>query len=282
MLCSVMGVSTSGYYSWLKHRKNRPDRDAHLLEKVQQIHTLHRKVLGSRRMGTKITEYLNISCGRYRAGTLMRKAGIEVKRRKKFRHTTDSKHNLPVAPNLLERQFTSDSPGQAWVSDITYIWTHQGWLYLAVVLDLYDRKVIGWSMNTRMNKELVISALKMAIQQRTPQKGAIFHSDRGSQYCSKKFQKMLELHGMRSSMSRKGNCWDNAVAESFFASLKKELIHLEEFDTITKARHEIFDYIEIFYNRMRPHSALNYVSPSQVLKEVKTVKFVLKKVSTFT
>jgi len=201
------------------------------------------------------------SCGRDKARRLMKLAGVSIRRRKKFKVTTDSKHKLPVSPNLLARKFEVSAPDRVWVSDITYLWTSEGWLYLAVVLDLFQRKIVGWSMSHRINKKLVLDALRMGIWCRRPEAGLIFHSDRGSQYCSHGFLKMLKTHNMMSSMSRKGNCWDNAVAESFFGSLKTERVYFTNYKTREEGRRDVVDYIEMFYNSKRRHSYLGYLSP---------------------
>jgi transposase InsO family protein len=193
----------------------------------------------------------------------MKLARVEAKQKKKFKATTDSKHDLPVAPNLLNRQFEATEPNRVWVSDITYIWTASGWLYLAVILDLFSRRVVGWSMDRRITKKLVIDALRMGIWRRRPDRRLIFHSDRGSQYCSNDFQKFLRASGMISSMSRKGDCWDNAVAESFFGSLKTERVFQSDYRSREEARRDIVDYIEMFYNSRRRHSRLGYLSPRQ-------------------
>lgn len=193
----------------------------------------------------------------------MRLAGVCVKQKKKFRATTDSNHNLPVAPNLLDRQFDVGAPNRVWVSDITYIWTVTGWLYLATVMDLFSRRIVGWSMDTSMTRKLVSDALLMAIWRRKPDKGLIHHSDRGSQYCSDDYQKLLKQHGMVCSMSRKGNCWDNAVMERFFHSLKSEQVGFTRYQTPEEAKKDIVDYIEMFYNSRRAHSYLGYLSPNE-------------------
>ena len=177
----------------------------------------------------------------------MKLSGVSVRRRKKFHVTTDSRHNLPVAPNLLNRNFNAENPNKAWASDITYVWTVEGWLYLSVVLDLYSRRIIGWAVSNRINKQLVEDALQMAISRRNPEPGAIFHSDRGSQYCSFDFQKLLKSHGLISSMSRKGDCWDNAVVERFFGSLKTERVIFTKYKTRDEAKQDIIDYIEMFF-----------------------------------
>ena len=193
----------------------------------------------------------------------MKLAKVSAKQKRKFKVTTDSKHNLPVAPNLLNREFKVEEPDRVYVSDITYIWTNEGWLYLAVILDLFSRQIVGWSLNRRMSRILIMDALRMAIWRRHPTPGLLFHSDRGSQYCSDDFQKMLKDNAMISSMSRKGNCWDNSVAESFFGSLKTERVYSSTYKTRDEARKDIVDYIEMFYNSRRRHSYLGYVSPKE-------------------
>jgi len=191
----------------------------------------------------------------------MKRAGLICKTKRKFKVTTDSKHNQPISPNLLERQFSVEKPDQTFVGDITYIQTQEGWLYLAIVIDLYSRQVVGWSMDKRMKAKLVNGALLMAIWKRKPAQGLIWHTDRGSQYASDSHRKILQQHGIEQSMSRKGDCWDNAVSESFFHTLKTELVHHCNFKTREEAKHQIFEYIEIFYNRIRLHSANDYLSP---------------------
>jgi putative transposase len=202
-------------------------------------------------------------CGRAKAATVMKLADVAAKQKKKFKVTTDSKHKLPIASNLLNREFKVAEPDRVYVSDITYVWTTEGWLYLAVVLDLFSRQIVGWSMNSSMSRTLVMDALRMAVWRRNPGRDLIFHSDRGSQYCSLEFQTMLTTYGMISSMSRKGNCWDNAVAESFFGSLKTERVFFANYKTREDARKDITDYIEMFYNSRRRHSYLGYVSPRE-------------------
>lgn len=200
-------------------------------------------------------------CGKNKIARIMSKYGIRAKIKRKWKATTDSNHKYPIAPNLLKQNFNIDSPNKVWVSDITYVWTKEGWLYLAIILDLYSRKIVGWSMDSRMKKELVINALKQACMNRKPKKGIIFHSDRGSQYASKDVQNYLINHGFIQSMSAKGNCYDNAVAESFFKTLKSECIYFKTFINRIEAKLTIFDYIEIFYNKERRHSVLGYISP---------------------
>ncbi len=262
VLCRVTGVSRSGYYKYLKTKhENKMDPNFALIAKVRQIHSDTRGSYGSRRMSDQLRED-GYDVGRYRARSLMEKAGVSVKRRKKFKRTTDSNHKLPVAPNLLNRQFEVQRPDTVWCSDITYLWTLQGWLYLAVVLDLYSRKIVGWAMNNRLTAPLVKQALSMAYWRRKPEKGLIHHSDRGSQYVGDDYQKMLEQYGMVCSMSRKGNCWDNAVVESFFHSLKTEWINDIIYKTRDEARSDVIRYIEMFYNSHRLHSFLGYKNPN--------------------
>lgn len=193
----------------------------------------------------------------------MKEAGIRARQRRKFKATTNSKHDLPIAPNLLNRNFKVSSPDTAWASDITYVATDEGWLYLATTLDLSSRKIVGWSMDKRMTRKLVCDALEMALGRRQPAMGLIHHSDRGSQYASGDFRKLLDRNGMFCSMSRKGNCWDNAPMESFYHSLKTEMIYFRRFKTRAQARLEIFEFIEVFYNRKRIHSTLGYLSPEE-------------------
>jgi len=261
-----MQVSRSGYYAWRNRGKSARQREnERLIPIVRVAHKQSKGTYGARRIAKEIKAH-GSSCGRFKAGTLMKMAGVAAKQKKKFKATTDSKHNLPVAPNLLNRQFEVEKPDKVYVSDITYIWTNDGWLYLAVVLDLFSRQVVGWSLSNRMTKKLIMDALRIAIWRRRPAPGLTFHSDRGSQYCSNDFQKMLKAHGMLSSMSRKGNCWDNAVAESFFGSLKTERVFFSSYKTREEARRDIVDYIEMFYNSNRRHSYLGYVSPKEFEK----------------
>jgi transposase InsO family protein len=258
-----MRVSRSGYYSWQERDKSpRQIENENLISIVEKAHKDSKGTYGTRRIAEEVEAHGN-SCGRYRARTLMNLAGVSVRQSKKFKATTDSKHNLPVAPNLLDREFAVAEPDRVWVADITYLWTSEGWLYLAVVLDLFHRQVVGWSMSNRINRQLVMDALRMGIWRRRPAPGLIFHSDRGSQYCSNDFQKMLKSHKMISSMSRKGDCWDNAVAESFFGSLKTERVFFTNYNTREEARRDVVDYVEMFYNSKRRHSYLGYLSPKE-------------------
>lgn len=262
-MCRVLSVSRSGFYSWMDDEPNaRVTSDEDLLGSIIRIHKESGETYGSRRIHKKLRQD-GRSCGKGRVVRLMNRHGIRPKTRRKFRVTTDSRHNLPVAQNLLAREFSVQAPNQAWVCDITYIQTLEGWLYLSAVVDLYSRKVVGWSMGERINRHLVMDALSMAISARRPGVGLIAHSDRGSQYASGDYQKLLCDSGMRCSMSRKGDPWDNAVAESFFGSLKTERIRDHIYPNREAARRDIFEYIEVFYNRVRLHSTLGYLSPAQ-------------------
>ena len=263
-MCEILAVSSSGYYDWLKRPiSSREKANNDLLQHIHNAYIKTRRA-GYRTIYARLTQDA-IICSEKRVYRLMRKAGLKAKTKKKFKATTNSKHSLPVAPNLLNRNFTVAKPNIAWVSDISYIWTNEGWLYLAVIIDLFSRTVVGWSMNERMTTELIESALQMAIWHRKPARdnSLIFHSDRGSQYASTKFQKILKEHKIICSMSRKGNCWDNSVAESFFGTIKTELVYHCIYKTRQEAKESIFEYIEVFYNRERLHSTLGYKSPMQ-------------------
>lgn len=267
-MCTVLGVSISGYRAW--KRGGKPDRrrltDRQLLALLRAIHAEFKGAYGSPRMVRELTAR-GFPASKARVERLMREHGIRARHKRRYKATTDSGHQLPVAPNLLDRDFTPSAPNQAWVSDITYLWTDEGWLYLAIVLDLFNREVVGWSLKPRMTAELVIDALTMAWFRRRPAAGLIHHSDRGSQYASRAFQAKLDEYDMRCSMSRKGNCWDNAPAESWFNSFKNERVHGRRFATRAEMAAVGFDYIEVFYNRKRRHSALGYQSPVQFLKD---------------
>jgi transposase InsO family protein len=260
-MCRVLKVSRSGYYEW----KDRPESarasaNKRLLERIKTVHKESRETYGVARVhGQLIAE--GESCDRKRVARLMKDSNIRSKRRKKYKATTDSKHNHPVAENLLDRNFSVDAPDRVWVSDITYIPTEEGWLYLAAVKDLFQKKIVGWSMSAWITKELAIGALEMAISHRQPQAGLIHHSDRGSQYASGDYQKKLLEHGMLCSMSKKGDPWDNAPMESFFGTLKMELVHHRKYQSRAEAKADIFEYIEVFYNRIRLQTALGMKSP---------------------
>ncbi len=262
-LCEQLGVSTSGYADWKKC--GGPTHwlsDEQLLTLIRSVHAQFRQAYGSPRI-TEEWKSRGIPVSRDRVKRLMKANGIRAKHKQRYKATTDSKHALPVAPNLLERQFVASAPDQVWTADITYIPTREGWLYLAVVMDLYTRMIVGWAMDGRMTRELVMNALRMARFRRKPASGLLHHSDRGSQYCSSDYQALLADYGMVASMSRKGNCWDNAPMESFFNSLKNERVFHEDYETRAEARQDLFEYIEMFYNRKRRHSALGYCSPAQ-------------------
>jgi putative transposase len=234
--------------------------DDRLLGKIKNIHLEKRSRYGSPRIHAELKEH-GERCGRKRIARLMRENGIQAKHKRKFKATTDSQHKFPVAPNLLKQNFTVSEPNRIWTADITYCWTQEGWIYLAVVLDMYSRRIVGWAINDRMTRELVINAFLMAYWSRKPKAGLIHHSDKGSQYASHDFQRILADYGIKPSMSGKGNCFDNAVTETFFHSLKTELMFDCVFKTREEAKGAIFEYIEIFYNRERLHSTLGYCSP---------------------
>jgi len=261
--CRVVNVSLSGYYAWCGRGPSmREIEDARLIDKIRGIYEASDGNYGVRRVHRQLLAD-GESCSRNRVARLMSRCGLKARRKRRFRVTTDSKHNLPVADNLLDRQFFSAGPNQVWASDITYIWTLEGWLYLSAVIDLHSRMVVGWSMSERLDRGLVLDALSMAIGRRNPEPGLIHHSDRGIQYASNDYQKALAEQKMRCSMSRKGDCWDNAVVESFFSTLKTERVHRRLYRSREEARRDIFDYIEVFYNRVRIHSTLGHLSPAQ-------------------
>jgi transposase InsO family protein len=263
-MCRVLGVSRAGYYAWrLRAPSVAEVRREELAEEIATIHAEVKGRYGSPRIHAELVARGHGCCVNFVA-RLMRQAGIAAKTKRKFKQTTDSNHALPVAENLLDREFEPDEPNASWVADITYVPTRQGWLYLAVVEDLFSRMVVGWSMSETMTSRLVVDALEMALARRL--KGSstlVAHSDRGSQYASEHYRRRLSEERIECSMSRRGNCWDNAPAESFFASLKKELVHHEDYATREEAKASIFEYIEVFYNRVRRHSALGYVAPAE-------------------
>lgn len=263
LLCHTLQVTRSGYYHWRRQPlSERAKEDQRLVKKIEQSYMTSKKSYGSPRIYKDLRE-LGETCGKHRIARLMRTNGIVAKQRRKFRTTTDSRHDLPVAGNVLDRQFKPTAPNQAWVSDITYVPTREGWLYLAVVMDLFSRRIVGWSMSTRIDQTLVLDALTDALQQRRPAPGLIHHSDRGSQYASRDYQALLARQGLIPSMSRKGNCWDNSPMESFFHTLKVECLHDYYFSTRAAARQAIFTFVETWYNRHRLHSTLGYRSPEQ-------------------
>jgi len=262
-LCTLLGVSRSGYYAWKSRRPSRRQReDAALLARIRaEFETSHRSY-GRPRMVEELRE-LGFAVGHRRVGRLMRENGIQAVRTRKYRRTTGVRHSFGFAPNLLEQDFTAQGPDEKWAADISYIETREGWLYLAVVLDLYSRRVVGWSVSNRMKRDLALRALEKAIALRKPERGLIHHSDRGSQYCSNQYQMMLEKYGIRPSMSGKGNCYDNAPVESFFKTIKAELVWSMRFETRQQAERTIYGYINSFYNPRRRHSALGNISPAR-------------------
>jgi transposase InsO family protein len=263
-LCQTLGVGSAGYYAWRQRSPSaRQHRHTTLLVAIRAIHAEVKQRYGSPRMHAELLAR-GYQCCANTVAKLMRDHGIRAKTARQFRiRTTDSDHDLPVADNLLDRNFHSSEGNEAWVSDITYIPTQQGWLYLAAVEDLYSRRVVGWAMAEQMDSRLVVDALELAVQRRLPEEGLLSHSDRGSQYASEHYQTLLARHGIVCSMSRLGDCWDNAPMESFFASLKKELVHGAHFASRAEARAALFEYIEVFYNNQRRHSSLGYVSPAE-------------------
>ena len=268
--CQVLGVNRQAYYHYIKVTANKQKSAEHqeMLKWIKELALLTDFTYGSRRM-MRALNTLSYGVSRNRVIKLMREAGISVRRKKKYKVTTDSKHKNPVYPNVLKRQFTVLKIDQVYVSDITYIHTREGWLYLAVVIDLCSRKVVGWSTHKQMKAKLVCDALQMALWRRRPKPGLIHHSDRGSQYASDAFRKLLKDNKIVGSMSRKGNCWDNAVAESFFGSLKQELVQWYDYRTRYEARQDIVQYISMFYNNFRLHSTLDYVCPNDFEKQLK-------------
>lgn len=263
LMCRALKVSAAGYYAWATRPESRRARaNRALLVEIRALHAESRRTYGSPSVWDALRQRGH-RVGENRVARLMRLEGIRAKTVKKWRATTDSSHKLPVAANALARQFTVTAPNRVWAGDITYVWTGEGWLYLAVVLDLYSRQVIGWAMGPRLTASLATEALTMALWRRKPARGLTHHSDRGVQYASGDYQRMLGNHGITCSMSRKANCWDNACVESFFATLKKELVHDRRYLTREEARQDIFEYIEVFYNRQRRHSTLGYRTPAE-------------------
>jgi putative transposase len=255
-LCEALQVSRSGFYAW----RSRPQMSCLLDHNIEQMHGVHQAWIGAPAMAQYITKSGFVTSTRT-VGRRMQKLGLRARFSKKFRVTTDSKHNLPIANNILNREFAVQKPDQVWVTDITYILTGEGWLFLAVMIDLFSRRIVGWKMSNRIDKHLVCNALEMALMSRGFPKGVLVHSDRGSQYCSELFIQIILQYKLHQSMSRKGNCWDNAVAESFFATLKKQIIYGNEFATREQARLAVFEYIEGYYNRVRRHSTLGWLTP---------------------
>lgn len=260
-MCELLDVGRTSFYDWLKSEPSkRALENEQLSDKIKEIFEDSRGTYGTRRI-RRALKNIGLVVSRRRIGKLMKQQGLSCKTKRKFKVTTDSKHQLPISPNLLERDFTATQINQKYVGDITYLWTKEGWLYLAVVIDLYSRRVVGWSIQDHMRASLVNDALLMALWGRKPKQGLLWHTDRGSQYASGSHRKILKDHGVIQSMSRKGNCWDNSVSESFFHTLKTELTHHIQFETKEEAKQAVFEYIEVFYNRKRMHSTNDYCSP---------------------
>jgi len=262
VMCQTLDVSPQGFYAWrLRPTSQQQQRRDALVVQIRAVHAEVKQRYGSPRIHAEL-EARGVDCCVNTIAKVMHDNDIRAKTARKFRNTTDSNHSLPVAENLLDRQFEAQAPNERWVADISYIPTREGWLYLAVVEDLYSRMVVGWSMGNTMTSRLVVDALEMAVARRLPDEGLLAHSDRGSQYASDHYQRLLAKHGIACSMSRRGDCWDNAPMESFFATLKKELTHDEDYQTRSEARASIVEYIEMFYNPKRRHSSLGYLSPT--------------------
>lgn len=262
LMCRVLAVARSGYYAWARRAPSpRVALEQQLSTAIRAVHVASRRTYGSPRVHAELAAQ-GWRCGRHRVARLMRAAGLASPRRRRWCVTTDSRHRYPVAANTLARQFGVARPDQVWAADLTYVPTDEGWLYLAVVLDLASRRVVGWAMATRLTAPLALAALEMALGSRRPAGRLLHHSDRGSQYASASYQARLAQQGIQVSMSRAGDVWDNAMAESFFATLKTELVHQRHFRTRHDARADLFEYIEIWYNRRRRHSALGYLSPA--------------------
>jgi transposase InsO family protein len=261
LMCRCLEVSSAGFYAWRSRPLSpRAQANERLLTTLKVAHAQSRQTYGSPRIHAALKAE-GIAVGRHRIARLMQAHGLRAKTRRKFKATTQSNHTLPVAENILNREFTVNQPNKVWVGDITYLWTQEGWLYLAVMLDLFSRKVVGFALSDRIDRTLVIQAIDQAIASRRPALGLLAHFDRGSQYASRDTQKRLADHGIVCSMSRKAECWDNACAESFFGTLKQELVYHRTYATREEAKQDIFEYIEVFYNRQRRHSTLGYMTP---------------------
>ena len=262
-MCQILGVKSNNFYSYQKRQTSKPDDSTHqeMLALVKDIAKFSDNTYGARRI-KKVLNALSFPVSRRKATQLMKEAGVWVRYKKKYKVTTNSDHKKPVYKNELEQNFKVDKLNQAWVGDVSYVWTSEGWLYLAVVIDLYSRTVVGWSMSSRMRAQLVCDALTMATWQRQPNAGLIVHSDQGVQYASNQYRQLLKSRGFIGSMSKKGCCWDNAVAESFFGSLKQERVHWRSYQTRREAQQDILNYITMWYNSRRLHSYLDYQSPN--------------------
>jgi putative transposase len=271
-MCKVLLVSRSRYYAWRKNPlSSHARKDEVLTQQIAQVFNEGKQKYGAKKVRERLAQR-GVAISRKRASRLMLEAGLAPKLKRKFKATTNSNHKLYIAPNLLQRQFYIAKPNRVWAGDITHIKTRKGWLYLATVMDLHSRKIVGWSMNTNMTATLVNDAITMAIWRRKPSKGLIWHSDRGSQYCSKSHRNILKDHGIIQSMSRKGDCWDNATSESFFSTLKRELDGIDDFMNQKQAAAAIFEYIEVFYNKIRAHSAIGYLAPDEFEQDKRIMK----------
>lgn len=260
-MCQALQVGRSGYYDWRdRPQPSRCEQDRVLLQQIRKVHEQSKQAYGAIK-SWRALQQAGIVCGKHRVARLRYLAGIEARRKRKFRLAYQSRNSAPAAPNLLRPPFEASYPDQVWMADVTFIPTRAGWLYLAVLIDLYSRLVVGWSMKERPNQELVNETLLMAVERRRPEPGLMHHSDQGILYASGSYLRLLKQYGIVRSMSRKGNCYDNAVVESFFSSLKNEIIHHQDYRTRDEARTEIFEYIELFYNRRRIHQSLDYLSP---------------------
>ena len=267
-MCHVLEVSRSGYYTWRERLKSRREQaNERLTERIKNLHEETRRVYGSPRM-TDALRREGICCGKNRVARIMRLEGIVGVGKKKFKVTTDSSHGKPVYANIVQQRFETERPNRLWTSDITYLWTKEGWMYLAVILDVYSRMIVGWSLQSTLQKRLVLDALRDAIQIRRPLPGLIFHSDRGGQYASDDVHRVLKYHKIQGSMSGKGNCYDNAITESFFRSFKTELVYQQRIPTRRVASMRVFDYLEVFYNRQRLHSSIGYMAPYEYEQRV--------------
>ncbi|ALQ09670.1 transposase (plasmid) [Pseudoalteromonas sp. Bsw20308] len=274
-MCRILGVKSNNYYSYQKRFSTKSEDPTHqeMIDCVKDIAHFSDNTYGERRI-QKVLNALGFPVSRYKTAQLMKEANVWVRYKKRYKVTTNSEHNKPIYPNVLEQNFNVEAADQAWVQDITYVWTAEGWLYLAVVIDLYSRKVVGWSMGSRMKAQLVCDALTMAMWQRQPKTGLIIHSDQGVQYASHQYRKLLKSNDFIGSMSKKGCCWDNAVAESFFGSLKQERVHWKNYPTRYEAQQDVMNYICMWYNSRRLHSYLNYQSPNDFEERIETLDMV--------
>ncbi|MGO2332099.1 MAG: IS3 family transposase [Pseudoalteromonas nigrifaciens] len=275
VMCRILGVKSNNYYSYQKRYSTKSEAPTHqeMIDWVKDIAHFSDNTYGERRI-QKVLNALGFPVSRHKTAQLMKEANVWVRYKKKYKVTTNSDHNKPIYPNVLEQNFNVEAADQAWVQDITYVWTAEGWLYLAVVIDLYSRKVVGWSMGSRMKAQLVCDALTMAMWQRQPKAGLIIHSDQGVQYASHQYRRLLKSNDFIGSMSKKGCCWDNAVAESFFGSLKQERVHWKNYPTRYEAQQDVMNYICMWYNSRRLHSYLNYQSPNDFEERTETLDMV--------